>query len=102
MLLTHRENVAWQNVEECTWHSVLVWVALRLMPRIVVDHLVRPDVTFGHFPLAGHFCDGHAVVTSNAVAAIGPVNDGLLYAIPVTRSCAAAMNVCHCVRCDWG
>lgn len=96
VLLTHRENVAWQNVEVCTWHLKLVLVALHLMPKTVVDHLVHQDVTLGHFPSPCHFYYGHVVVISNVVVAIEPVNDALSYEPTlVTHSCVVAMNVCH-------
>lgn len=49
-LLTHRENVAWQTGEVCTWHFGLVSVALRSMPRTVADRLGRRDACAGHFP----------------------------------------------------
>lgn len=100
VLLTHRGNVAWQIVEECTWHFALVWVALHSTPRIVVDHLVRQDATFGHFPWICWFCGGHAAVISNAVAVNGPANVEILCAMSLgMRSCVAA-NACHCARCD--
>lgn len=101
VLLTHHENVAWQTVEECIWHLWrLVWVALRSMPRIVVDRLGHQDATFDHFQC--RFCDGHAVVTSNAdVAAIEPASGVVLYALTLgTHSCGLAMNACRCARYD--
>lgn len=100
-LLTHRENVAWQIGEVCTWHFGLVSVALRSMPKIVADHPVHRDACVGHFPWTCWSCGGHAAVILNAVAAIEPANDGILCVMSLAmRSCVAAMNVCHCVQCD--
>lgn len=100
MLLTHHENVAWQTVEVCTWHLWrLVWVALRSMPKIVVDRLVRPDAAFGHFRC--HFYGDRVAVTSNAAVAMVSANDAVSCAsILGTHSCDLAMNAYRCVRYD--
>lgn len=103
VLLTHRENVAWQIEEVYTWHLWLVWVALRSMQRIAVDHLVRPRVHFHALMAFHHFCSGHAVVTSNAghVAAIEPANDAISNGVTLaTHNYVIVMNVFHCVQCD--